>query len=220
MNNIYYHGKFEGVYTFQGFSNGIDYWADSEGEHAIWYKTYGTPYSYWNIERLDYLGTSYAGIYGSRNILDNKCPNNEGDLWSWYYSDGYSWIATNDVNIKCAIEDDFCTSDNPCGIDQGDCDTHNECQDGFFCGSNNCPDSLGFHSEFDCCYAPTVGDEHFCTTADPCGQDEGDCDSNNECQSDLFCDATISCPAYLGFVSDLNCCSSGSGCTSYRIMLT
>ena len=60
---------------------------------------------------------------------------------------------TNDVYIKCANEDDFCTSQNPCATDQGDCDIHDECQDGLFCGSNNCPASLGFHSEFDCCYA-------------------------------------------------------------------
>ena len=85
---------------------------------------------------------------------------------------------------------------------------------------NNCPELLGFHSEFDCCYAPTIGDEDFCTTGDPCGQDEGDCDSNNECNSGLFCDITISCPAYLGFASDVNCCFSGSGCKSYKIILT
>ena len=66
--------------------------------------------------------------------------------------------------------------------------------------------------EFDCCYAPTVGDEHFCTIANPCEVDEGDCDSNNECQTNLLCDITISCPAYLGFASDVNCCSSGCKC--------
>ena len=108
-----------------------------------------------------------------------------------------SFIATNDVYIKCANEDDFCTFQNPCGADQGDCDTHDECQDGLFCGSNNCPDSLGFHSEFDCCYAPAVGDEHFCTTTDPCAVDEGNCDFSNECQSNLFCNAASSCPTYL-----------------------
>ena len=28
------------------------------------------------------------------------------------------------------------------------------CQDGLVCGSNNCPASLGFDSEVDCCYQP------------------------------------------------------------------
>ena len=29
--------NFEGLYTFQGFSDGMDYWVDAEGENAIWY---------------------------------------------------------------------------------------------------------------------------------------------------------------------------------------
>ena len=31
-------GKFEGVYTFQGFSDGMDYWVDAKKEYAISYK--------------------------------------------------------------------------------------------------------------------------------------------------------------------------------------
>ena len=190
----------------------MDYWIDTEGENALWYREGG----YWNFDKSDKLGTSFAEIYGSINMIEKKCPNNEGFVWSWYYLDG-SYIPTNDVYIKCANEDDFCTSQSPCGTDQGDCDTHDECQHGLFCGSNNCPDSLGFHSEFDCCYAPSVGDENFCTTANPCAVDEGDCDSNNECQTNLFCDISISCPAYLGFESDVNCCSSGSACKCHCV---
>merc|ERR1712077_24965 len=123
-------------------------------------------------------------MYSSSNTLEKKCPNNEGYVWDWKYdhdpdaSSGFTdtnFTDTNDIYIKCANEDDFCTSENPCGTDQGDCDTHDECQDGLFCGSNNCPDYLGFHSEFDCCYTPTVGNEHFCITDYPCAVDEGDC---------------------------------------------
>ena len=40
---------------------------------------------------------------------------------------------------------------NTCTENEGDCDVHNECQGGFDCGSNNCPASLGFDSETDCC---------------------------------------------------------------------
>ena len=208
-------GKFEGVYTFQGFSDGMDYWVDAEGENAIWYLSTGSTY-HWLMGDLSDLGSGYVAMYSSSNTLEEKCPNNDGYVWDWLYTpDGStSFIATNDIYIKCANEDDFCTSENPCGTNQGDCDIHEECQDGLFCRSNNCPDSLGFHSEFDCCYAPTVGDEDFCTTANPCGLDEGDCDSNNECQENLFCDPAISCPAYLGFASDVNCCFSRSGCKS------
>ena len=41
-------GNYEGIYTFQGFSNGMDYWVDTEGENAIWYNTPGSTYD-WNI---------------------------------------------------------------------------------------------------------------------------------------------------------------------------
>ena len=34
----------EGVYTFQGFSDGMDYWVDAEGENALWYKASGSTY--------------------------------------------------------------------------------------------------------------------------------------------------------------------------------
>ena len=99
----------------------------------------------------------------------------------------------------------FCACEY-CSENEGDCDSDNDCEQGLFCGSNNCPDYLGFNSEVDCCYAPAVGHEHFCTTNDPCEVDEGDCDSNNECQTNLICDTANICPTYLGFVSDVNCC--------------
>ena len=40
---------------------------------------------------------------------------------------------------------------NTCSENEGDCDVDNECVDGLACGSNNCPASLGFDSETDCC---------------------------------------------------------------------
>ena len=206
-------GNIEGIFTFQGFIDEMDYWVDAEGEYAIWYKASGLNY-HWVIAPLNYLGSFSAQIASFSNILEKKCPNNEGYVWYWFYDHDGSFVATNNVYIICANEDDFCTFGNPCAVDQGDCDTHDECQDGLNCGSNNCPDYLGFHSEFDCCYTSTIGDEHFCTANNPCSVDEGDCDSNNECQTSLFCEITISCPAFLGFASDVNCCSSGSGCMS------
>ena len=113
--------------------------------------------------------------------------------------------------VNCATasngDDEFCKC-NTCSENQGDCDAHDECQDGLACGSNNCPASLGFDSEVDCCYQPTLGDEDFCASGIPCDEDEGDCDSNNECNANLVCDIRNSCPAHLGFASDVNCCSN------------
>ena len=166
-------GKFEGVYTFQGFSDGMDFWVDAEGEHAIWYLASGSVY-HWMIGSLVNLGSNTSTIYSSSNTLEKQCPNNEGgNVWDWFYDpDGSSFIATNDVYMKCANEDDKCTSEDQCGTNEGDCDTHDECYDGLLCGSNNCKEfweddkgehaiwyTFGYHPELDSCYAPTVRDE-------------------------------------------------------------
>ena len=101
----------------------------------------------------------------------------------------------------------FCKC-HSCSENEGDCDSHDECQDGLACGSNNCPASLSFDPELDCCYQPTLlGDEHYCTTGNPCGEDEGDCDYNDECQDGLFCGSS-NCLASLGFDSEIDCCST------------
>ena len=78
----------------------------------------------------------------------------------------------------------FCNC-NACSEDEGDCDSHNDCQAGLTCGSNNCPALLGFAFEVDCCYQPTLGDQHFCSSGTPCGENEGDCDDHDECQGGL-----------------------------------
>ena len=39
------------------------------------------------------------------------------------------------------------------GVNEGPCVVDDECKDNLFCGSNNCPDSLGVLSSIDCCEA-------------------------------------------------------------------
>ena len=110
-----------------------------------------------------------------------------------------------------SLEEDFCTFENPCSVDQGDCDSNVDCLDKLECGFNNCPASIDYDAEVDCCYGSIVGDDNFCTSdTNPCGVNEGDCDFNNECQSNLVCDTAHSCPTNLGFASDVNCCVGGS----------
>ena len=57
--------------------------------------------------------------------------------------------------MKCKYatigDENFCKTEYPCWSDEGDCDTDDECLDGLDCGSNNCPASLSFDSETDCC---------------------------------------------------------------------
>ena len=179
-NNIYQ--AYEGVYTFSGIINGMDYFVDSKGEHAIWYVVYDY-YCLWMIGEKTWLGSAYGDLGASSLTLMNKCPNNEGYIWYWQYLDfyDYSWTTTNEVYLKCTTEDDFCTSENPCGPDQGDCDTNDECHFGLMCGTNNCPDSLDVTSDMDCCYIKCldnwIGDV-FCDDAnnyEECYWDGGDC---------------------------------------------
>ena len=84
----------------------------------------------------------------------------------------------------------FCSINDTCSENEGDCNNDIDCQSGLKCGTDNCHISLGFASDTDCCYnqsSLTLGDVHFCTADNPCGENEGDCNNDNECQDDLVC---------------------------------
>ena len=98
----------------------------------------------------------------------------------------------------------FCSCQS-CSENEGDCDFHSHCQGDLKCGSNNCPDSYGFDSNTDCCYAFVIGTEDFCWIGLPCDADEGDCDSDDECRSYLFCGSN-NCPDSLGVSPEVDCC--------------
>ena len=96
----------------------------------------------------------------------------------------------------------YCSCNNQCSENEGDCDFDNQCQGRQKCRSNLCPSSLGFDSNTDCCGMPSLGDEDFCSTDDPCGLDEGHCDWNSECRNDLSC-GFRNCPNGL---NETDCC--------------
>ena len=98
----------------------------------------------------------------------------------------------------------FCSCQS-CSENEGDCDFHSHCQGDLKCGSNNCPDSYGFDSNTDCCYAFVIGTEDFCWIGLPCDADEGDCDSDDECRYYLFCGSN-NCPDSLGVSPEVDCC--------------
>ena len=128
----------------------MDYFVHSVKQVAIWYVNSGYEY-YWIIGAMSNLGNfGPAKMYTSSKELKNKCPMNNGYVWSWRYSDN-GFQETNEIYVKCESEDDFCTSENPCAQDQGDCDTNDECQDGLRCGTNNCPITASMSTDMDCC---------------------------------------------------------------------
>ena len=102
-NEVYF---LEGVYTFQGFSNGMDYWVHADGPFAIWYNEMSSLDS-WGVGFLSQLGSDpgYSShMYSWGNTLEKKClNNNEGNVWNWMFWDftTYSYVETNDVYIKC-----------------------------------------------------------------------------------------------------------------------
>ena len=165
-NDSYFLTNFEplldSTWTSSGVTNGIDYYIFQE-VHAIWFAN-----KYWIIGSVDGIGTTeFFYMYAESSMPGKdvgKCPNNQGSIkWEWAYIDQLGKAApTNDLHIKCASEGDFCTSTNPCGSEQGDCDSHDECQTGLTCGLNNC--GITEEPDMDCCYAATIGDDTFCTT--------------------------------------------------------
>ena len=55
-----------------------------------------------------------------------------------------------------------CTEDNPCYLNEGDCDDDDDCMAGLYCGKDNCPS--GFPSTHDCCTGMYVWLFHVLTT--------------------------------------------------------
>ena len=100
-NEVFY---LEGVYKFQGFSNGTDYWVHSDGQFAIWYLELNS-LDHWIVGSLSLLGSADVLMYSLGTTLEKKCPN-EGNLWNWEYVSytTNSLFETNDVDIKCVYE--------------------------------------------------------------------------------------------------------------------
>ena len=92
------------------------------------------------------------------------CTENQGDCdFSYQCKVGHRCGENNcpnaygfDSNTDCCYvpilgDEDFCNVEYPCLVDEGDCDSNEECQSELFCGSNNCPNLLGVSSRIDCC---------------------------------------------------------------------
>ena len=154
----------QGTWSVGGTVNDFEYYSFQD-TFALWHVPDATPY--WILGPMTELGgTSQFNIaaIGPSSKFVGKCPNNHGQIqWSWNYGNAEGGLTpSNEIHIKCASEGDFCTSTNPCGSEQGDCDSHDECQTGLTCGLDNC--GITEEPDMDCCYAATIGDDMFCTT--------------------------------------------------------
>ena len=116
-----------------------------------------------------------------------------------------------------------CTSVSPCGINEGDCDDHFECQGELMCGIDNCINILpsdNFPSTHDCCFeARCNGNQN--NTWDCCsygflnlnlnllcGENEGDCDNDWDCVGNLLCgnNNCLNIDLSDNFTSNHDCC--------------
>ena len=93
------------------------------------------------------------------------CPENQGDCDFHNECQNYSACGHNncpaslvgyDPGVDCCYKPSkgdlgFCTKSYPCNENEGDCDKDEDCESGLFCGIDNCPESLGYNSEVDCC---------------------------------------------------------------------
>ena len=93
-----------------------------------------------------------------------SCTERQGDCDFNYQCQGSLKCGSNkcpaffgfDAHIDCCYDasigaEDFCTTDEPCEVNEGVCDSNDECKNHLFCGTNNCLGSLGFSSSIDCC---------------------------------------------------------------------
>ena len=82
----------------------------------------------------------------SGGILSASIPEQVSSLYLCFFS-----TATDE---SCSLPNgkgtgSCCTADNPCSLNEGDCDDNSDCMTDMYCGSGNCPS--GFPSGHDCC---------------------------------------------------------------------
>merc|ERR1712038_563132 len=93
-----------------------------------------------------------------------------------------------------------CSTTEKCKVDEGDCNDDTVCEPNLKCGINNCPADQN-RPLADCCYNPADIDPateclggskltwSCCSSEKKCGENQGDCDTDDECEDGLVCGA-------------------------------
>ena len=118
------------------------------------------------FENVDLFSVDCANVFNGLIgfCACHSCSHHEGDCdFNDQCQEGLRCGSNNcpgyfgfKVNTDCCYtaivgDEDFCTIDKPCEVNEGDCDSNDECKNHLFCGSNNCPEYLGFLFSIDCC---------------------------------------------------------------------
>ena len=97
-----------------------------------------------------------------------------------------------------------CSPSSPCGSDEGNCNSHEDCKDYYLCGIQNC--GSYWPSKFNCCMKLSGS---YCSPTAKCHENEGDCDAHEDCQSGLVC-GEDNCGKNLGLELGRDCCMKPS----------
>ena len=95
-------GALEGIYSFGGYANEMEYWVYSvgAGSFAIWYyPDTDTGYNWWALGSSDQVGTFAGYMFAGSTEIAKECPTYAG--WTWQYHDGTDWVETNDLSLEC-----------------------------------------------------------------------------------------------------------------------
>ena len=98
--------------------------------------------------------------------VENPCNKNQGDCDSnEECQDGLLCGLNNcpdslghDPKVDCCYQptighEDFCATGTPCGVNEGDCDSNNECDTNLICNTykHSCPEDIGVNYDVNCC---------------------------------------------------------------------
>ena len=100
-------------------------------------------------------GTSHTTKTSTNTIISTSTSAASSATTSTTYSITTSSTTTSTTTSTTFWVVDFCKPNKPCGENEGDCDSDNECKAGLLCGKNNCPKNLGYEIWVDCCYSPS-----------------------------------------------------------------
>ena len=106
--------------------------------------------------------------------------------------------------------DSCCTTDNLCGLQQGNCKDDSECIYELICGTNNC--GKNFPAGTNCCQKPFVCNgngtdeqtQSCCSKKNRCYVNEGHCSNDDDCHGNLLCGSDNCDPS--SFPEGTNCC--------------
>ena len=109
--------------------------------------------SSWNDLLAHAYDTDYGNVYNDIQIVASSGNN----MYVRFSADSYVAPGFFAKIIKTPLNDKdpnatFCTITKPCKANEGHCYHDEQCAKGLNCGRNNCPASLGYANNTNCCY--------------------------------------------------------------------